>query len=280
MDQGAGTAIPNGGVMFAMRFDFAVAPGGPPGFTAFAAPTMATPPRGRIDNVQPDASSPLDLGGVNDANAPGVQLLLGPAGKAAETTPSTAVSAVVPAATGRLPLQLTPLGSMDSTKGVMPAADVLASGAVERTGGAPSHGGARAGVSRSSALRSMTSNDSGADLSAALGGDLADGLPRPMGADLIGEFLPFQRTSLDRAVNRFLQQFNDVDVRELVEQNPAHIVLFSLTVTSSVVALDLARRRWQRGALRTADVRVRDLRASRDHLGFPELPGSWSSRLT
>ena len=66
----------------------------------------------------------------------------------------------------------------------------------------------------------------------------------------------------------------------MVGQRSVRIVFFSLTVATAVLTLDFARRRWQRGTAGGADARMRDPLAGRDPLGFPELPGSWSSGLT
>jgi hypothetical protein len=279
-DQSADSIMAPPYVFFALRTDFEAATGGPAGSMTLAGPPPGASPRGKIESMVPDASSPLDLGGVNDPNATAVQAALPANGKSAETAVGTAPSAVIPAAAGALPFQLTSLFSLDSSKGVAPASEVAAAVGAEHASGISTSGAARMGVGRATSSRILASSSADANLTVGFGGDMADALPRPMGADLIGEFLPFQRTSLDRVVNRFFEQFDDVDVRAFVEHNPAHIVFLSLTLTSTVVALDLARRRWRKQSVLTADVRVRDPRASRDHLGFPELPGSWSSRLT
>jgi hypothetical protein len=106
-----------------------------------------------------------------------------------------------------------------------------------------------------------------------------DELPRPSGADLIANALPFDRAALDRAIDRLFQQFETLSPGELIWQRPARLVLYSLAMASTFAAIDALRRRWGRGR-RATDARVRDPETMLDQIGFPELPGSWSSRLS
>jgi hypothetical protein len=100
-----------------------------------------------------------------------------------------------------------------------------------------------------------------------------------MGADVIANILPFERTSLARAADRFFQRLSEAEMLPFAGQHPAQIVVLSATLTSMVTALEFARRRCRQKWLVAAGVQVRDPRSSRNHAGFPELPGSWSSRL-
>jgi hypothetical protein len=106
-----------------------------------------------------------------------------------------------------------------------------------------------------------------------------DEWPRPRSADLIASALPYDRAALDRAIDRFFQQFEDLKPGDLVGRRPAHIVLYALALTSTFAALDVVRRRWR---LTTTDkhLRLRQPLMIADHIGFPELPASWSSRLS
>jgi hypothetical protein len=101
--------------------------------------------------------------------------------------------------------------------------------------------------------------------------------PHPSRADLLASALPFDRASLDRAIDRFLHQFEDLTARELVGESPTHIVLYSLMTTTVVAGLYAVHRRWTRTGWQA---RVRYRMATPDPVGFPELPGSWSSRLS
>jgi hypothetical protein len=113
--------------------------------------------------------------------------------------------------------------------------------------------------------------------------DLKDGtgeeLPRPSSADLLVRALPFDRVSLDRAIDQFFQQLEELNAGDLVKPGPARIVLYSLAMASTFAALDSVRKWWRQGGAYQA-ARVRDSLATTDHIGFPELPGSWSSRLS
>ncbi len=110
-------------------------------------------------------------------------------------------------------------------------------------------------------------------------GNSLDEWPPPSSADLIASALPFDRAALDRAIDLFFQQFDDVSRGDLAGQGLAHIILYSMALASTFGALDVVRRRWR---LTTTGkcVRVGHPRATADHIGFPELPGSWSSRLS
>jgi hypothetical protein len=114
---------------------------------------------------------------------------------------------------------------------------------------------------------------------ARLGGGATDEFPRPSSADLITSVLPFDRASLDRAIARFFQQFEDLYPRDSVANSPAKLVLFSLAVASGLMALEATWRRWRRGTARR-DSRVQDPLDREELAGFPELPRSWTARLS
>jgi hypothetical protein len=250
----------------------------PPNFVSLS---LNGPPRGKVQTMEPDAAGSVDPVGLENLSATGTAAVLVIGGKGAETALGVIASTVTAVtAAGVLPVQpASPVPSV-SLMGALPASEAVAALPAERGTGAPAAAAARIGAGRATSPGAGLISASGASISVDVGGNEADGLPRPIGADLIGELLPFQRTPLDRILNRFLEQFNDVDVQEFVEHNPIHVVFFSLTLSSAAVALDQVRRRWRQRSLLAADVRVRDPLASRDLFGFPELPGSWSSRLT
>ena len=118
---------------------------------------------------------------------------------------------------------------------------------------------------------------------AADGAELAKGeldLPNPHTADLIARVLPWDRGTLDRAIDQFFKQVDELDDGSSVGgQQPARIAFLSAALASSFAGMDIIRRRgrrWKAGN----DVRRRDPVGGGEHIGFPELPGSWSSRLT
>jgi hypothetical protein len=117
-------------------------------------------------------------------------------------------------------------------------------------------------------------------ISALLAEAKLDDFPGPNGDDLMAVVLPFDRESLERAVDHFFHQLDELEVRDLVGTDLTHIVFLSLGLATSVAALEVARRRLRRWTAGWNRVRVRDTRVMSDDLGFPDLPGSWSSRLT
>jgi hypothetical protein len=104
--------------------------------------------------------------------------------------------------------------------------------------------------------------------------------PGPDGDDLMAVVLPFDRGSFERAVDHFFQQIDELDVRDLVGTDLTHIVFLSLGLATSIAALELARRRLRFWTAGGNGMRVRDSLVPGDDLEFPDLPGSWSSRLT
>ena len=107
----------------------------------------------------------------------------------------------------------------------------------------------------------------------------ADDWPRPGSADLLASALPFDRAAFDRAIDRFFHPFEDLSAGELVSRSPTQILLYSVALASAFAALEIVRRRW-RLATTGEYVRVRHPLAISDHIGFPELPESWSSRIS
>jgi hypothetical protein len=118
---------------------------------------------------------------------------------------------------------------------------------------------------------------------AALGSPLADGgpgiLPNPLSADLIANVLTSDRGALDRAIDQFFKQVDELDGSGAGGQGPARIVFLTAALAGSFAGLDIVRRRWRRGKSGD-DFRAHNPAGGGDHIGFPELPGSWSSRLT
>jgi hypothetical protein len=113
-----------------------------------------------------------------------------------------------------------------------------------------------------------------------LGDPDPDELPGPSRADLkVAAVLPLDRVAIDRALDQFFQQLDDLGTRDRTSRGPARIVLVSLALTSSFMALEAARRRWRRWSA-AGDFRIHDQQGGGGLIGFPERPRSWSSRLT
>jgi hypothetical protein len=118
---------------------------------------------------------------------------------------------------------------------------------------------------------------------AADGSPLAGSRPavllNPSSADLIADVSRYDRGALDRAIDQFFMQTDEVEGNGAGGHGPARIAFVAAALAGSFAGLDIARRRWRRWKTGD-DVRVRGGLGGGDHIGFPELPGSWSSKLT
>jgi len=102
----------------------------------------------------------------------------------------------------------------------------------------------------------------------------------PQAAGLIANAVPFDQAALEKAVDQFFDKLEDLGMGHLVEQGPTRVIPLSLAVISAVTAAEVARRRLKsRTGERQATERQNSL-GSEELLGFPELPGSWSTNLT
>ncbi|MGZ6031041.1 MAG: hypothetical protein ACXWNS_04740 [Isosphaeraceae bacterium] len=102
----------------------------------------------------------------------------------------------------------------------------------------------------------------------------------PQAAGLIANVVPFDQAAMEKAVDQFFDQLENLGMGQLVEQGPTRVIPLSLALLSTVTALEVARRRLKsRTGERKATERQNPL-GSEELLGFPELPGSWSTNLT
>lgn len=111
-----------------------------------------------------------------------------------------------------------------------------------------------------------------------LGVEKENPLP-PASADLFAGMVTFDRAAIERAIDRFLEKFDDRSARQLLRPGPGRIILVSTALAGSALALEAMRRRWRHDSI-GGMVRVRSRNRREDLLGFPELPGRWTSRLT
>ena len=102
----------------------------------------------------------------------------------------------------------------------------------------------------------------------------------PHAAGLIAKVIPFDRATLEHAVDQFFDQLEDLGVGQLPEPGLPRVLPLTLTVIAAVAGAEIARRRLRVQGSRGRDARRRDPIGSEDLLGFPELPGSWSTRVT
>ena len=99
----------------------------------------------------------------------------------------------------------------------------------------------------------------------------------PAGVELIAHALSFDRAALDRAIDQFFQQFDDLHSREFVVQGPAFLGLYTFALASTFAGLEVIRRRWGL-TKRGKTLRIGPARDLAGPVGFPQLPGIWSSR--
>ncbi len=98
------------------------------------------------------------------------------------------------------------------------------------------------------------------------------------GADLITAAVPFDQASLEAALDQFVRQLDDLDIRRLAAGGPAPIAVGVLTAAGTAASLELARRFWRRRRLVAQGIAAGYPVLREIPLGFPELPGSWSER--
>ncbi len=102
----------------------------------------------------------------------------------------------------------------------------------------------------------------------------------PQAAGLIANALPFDETALEQAVDRFFDQLDELGMGQIVESGPNHVIPLSLAMLGTITAAEAARRRLRARNAETQGTGQTSPLGSEELLGFPELPGSWSTNLT
>jgi hypothetical protein len=105
-------------------------------------------------------------------------------------------------------------------------------------------------------------------------------LPLPRSAGLITSAAPFDQAALERAVDQFFDQLEALGTGQLSEQGTARVLPLSLALLGAVTVVEVARRRLRSRGTGWKSAARQDPLGSEELLGFPELPGSWSTRLT
>ena len=138
----------------------------------------------------------------------------------------------------------------------------------------------------------VTTDDSTADGAAHRGDDISAStvdsklsgnqtkLLLPQAAGLIANAVPFDQAALEKAVDQFFDQLENLGMGQLVEQGPTRVIPLSLALLSTVTAVEVARRRLKSRTGERKATERQNLHGSEELLGFPELPGSWSTNLT
>jgi hypothetical protein len=101
----------------------------------------------------------------------------------------------------------------------------------------------------------------------------------PRGADLIAALVPFDRGSLERAIDRFVEQLDDVGAPHFGRRSPARMLLLTMAIAGSALALEVVLRRLQ-NRCPAVKLQSHGPGARKGLPGFPELPGNWHSRPT
>jgi hypothetical protein len=104
--------------------------------------------------------------------------------------------------------------------------------------------------------------------------------PLPHAAGLISEVLPLDRAGLEQAIDQFFDQLEELGVGQLVEHWPVHVIPLSVVAIGTVTAAEIARRQLRSKKNRGYAAWRQDPLGSEELRAFPELPGSWSTRLT
>ena len=102
----------------------------------------------------------------------------------------------------------------------------------------------------------------------------------PQAAGLIANAVPFDQAALAKAVDQFFDQVESLGMGQLAEQGPTRVIPLSLALLGTATAVEVARRRLKS---RTGEGKATERQnplASEELLGYPELPGSWSTNLT
>ena len=151
---------------------------------------------------------------------------------------------------------------------------------------------AQGNLPNSGSANLVTTDDSTADRAAHRGDDISASfvdpnlsgnqtkLLLPQAAGLIANAVPFNQAALEKAVDQFFDQLEALGMGQIAEQGPTRVIPLSLALLSTVAAVEVARRRLKS---RTGERKITERQSplgSEELLGFPELPGSWSTNLT
>ena len=151
---------------------------------------------------------------------------------------------------------------------------------------------AQGNLPKSGSANLVTTDDSTADGAAHRGGDISASMVDPMlsgnqtklllpqAAGLIANAVPFDQAALEKAVDQFFEQLENLGMGQLVEHGPTRVIPLSLALLSTVTAVEAARRRLKSRTGERKATERQNPHGSEELLGFPELPGSWSTNLT
>lgn len=102
-----------------------------------------------------------------------------------------------------------------------------------------------------------------------LGGTQQTKLLLPQAAGLIANALPLDEAALEKAVDRFFDQLEELGVGQLVEQAPTHVIPLSLALLSTMTAAEVVRRRLKSRNGESKPTERKNPLGSEELLGFP-----------
>jgi hypothetical protein len=268
------------GVWFQLRISSEPAAGLSQSAAAPMVLALVTPQRSRLDSAEAgplpySLANPLALSSLS--SPPGLGSIL--AGVSGPGTGSGLSAQLVPAG-GNLPAQP---GALSGANGIATDRLLSSGGSRQRVvlvGDLGQGRAARAQASRAASplIRHSTLRPH-SELPAPATDERSDPVPLPRAADLIAEALPFDRASLEDALEQFLRQLDHRNGGRFAARGPTPIVLFSLAVLGSVGSVEIARRFLRRRMLVAQGIRVGDPLSRGIPIGFPEMPGSWSENV-
>lgn len=248
--------------------------GQPPG----SAPTA--PLRVRLENAGFAFGDLLQGGRFADVDTVGSEIapIVGanPAGATAGTGNFGQFASVVSLTPGQVGTLLLNINLIALAK---PASDSDASAHGERVADAGSVHNSNTKIGLGTTLPPPTSQRVGPSISALPADGRTDDYPGPIGDGLLPVALAFDKASFERAVDHFFQQLDELDVRDLVGGDLTRMALVSLGLATTIAVVGVARRQLRHWTTGGNGARVRDPEGGGVELGFPDLPGSWSSRL-
>lgn len=103
----------------------------------------------------------------------------------------------------------------------------------------------------------------------------------PRRSDLLSDFLPFDRRSLEDAFDQFFDQLEDLGDGVPAPRDSTHTIPDSLILAAAIGALELGRRYWRRRRVSGEAGRDETTEGADDGDGrYSGWPGHWSTRFT
>jgi hypothetical protein len=93
--------------------------------------------------------------------------------------------------------------------------------------------------------------------------------PAPRSSDLLTDFLPFDRASLEQAIDRFLDRFEVLGTELTDGSSPPGLLPAAAVVATAALATEVVRRRSRSGQAGTEE-------GADDPVRFPGYPHAWS----